>query len=655
MNMLKKVICVVFVLFVSGVFPLAAEEFNQMASQTTGQEEKISVFDFKETPIVDVSKVFTDLTGKNVVVSKDIMKLKITLFLKEVTPQDALKTMCKLYNLWFSEEDNVIRIMTVEEYGKELTVRRDEKTVVYNLKYASCLAVADLLDNLFGDRIEYVEPDEVKSYGHIGTEEKTSSSRKRRGQSGYGALMTRYNSTYGRRGIEIDLGIEKELTSQKIEELEKKAEERELEAIDILEARRKQAIVYLAVFPRNNSIVCRSVDLRILRDIGDFIKEMDAPTSQVLLEGKILEITLADDDESFFDFAITPGAGKHGIFSVPGYTSLDSATFVYDFIDRQIETRLELFEESNRVKIIGTPMLLCANNAPGEFFIGEERPITVNYEHEIREFQERTTELIRAVIELRDIGTKLTVTPSINEDRTITMRFLAEVDTVNVGGASTSIVTEEGKVVSLPIDTVNASRVENIIIAKDASTLAIGGLIRESSREYERKVPLLGDIPILGLLFKRKGVTKEKTETVFLITPHIMMAPGEAQGVSDRVLSEVSDHPYIKEKQKRLLQYDEEEKELKMIESPRREKEDKSNPGGLLKGEVLVVEKKYNFAIINLGEDDGLKAGDILPVYFKGKFVGDIKVVEFRQGMTVVDTTKAPGVKEGYKIITERN
>ncbi|MCK4518841.1 MAG: hypothetical protein KAU12_01860, partial [Candidatus Omnitrophica bacterium] len=168
MNILKNIICVVLILVVSGVFPLAAEEYSQEVLQAIEQENEISVFDFKETPIVDVSKVLTDLTGKNVVVSKDIMKLKITLFLKGVTPQDALKTMCKLYNLWFSEEDNVIRIMTVEEYGKELTVRRDEKIVVYNLKYASCLAVADLLDNLFGDRIEYVEPGEIKSYGHIG-------------------------------------------------------------------------------------------------------------------------------------------------------------------------------------------------------------------------------------------------------------------------------------------------------------------------------------------------------------------------------------------------------------------------------------------------------------------------------------------------------
>ena len=639
MNILKKLLCVTLMLFMCGVFSVSAQELDSVNPGDT--EEQIEVFDFKETPISDVFKVFTDLTGKNVVASSEIMKRKVTLFLRGVSPKEALKTICKLYNLWFTEEDNVIRVMTVEEYGKELTIRRDEKTVVYKLKYASCLAVADLLNNLFGDRIEYVEPGEIESYGHVGTEKKISSG----GKSSYGA-KTKHDVYISSTKIDI----KEKLSSKVIEELEKKTEEKGVELKDILEAKREQAIVYLAVFPRNNSIVCRSVDMRILNDIDDFIKKIDTPTSQVLLEGKILEITLTDDFKSFFDFDVKPHPekGKH-IADIGGFTSLESATLIYQFVDKQIDVRMELFEENNQVKIIGTPMILCANNAPGEFFIGEQRPITVNYEYEIREYEGRSTETMRPVIELKDIGTKLMITPSINEDRTVTMRFLAEVDSVKPGGANVSFVNQAGEVIALPIDTVDTSRVQNIIMAKDRSTLAIGGLIRETDQYYERKVPFLGDIPLLGFFFKKKGTEKEKTETVFLITPHIMMAPEEAERVSDEAMLELSDHPYIKEKQKRLLDYDRDNKELKAINN------DKSNPGSLLKGEVLTVDEKYNFAIISLRENDGLKTGDILPVYCKGKFVGDIKVVEFRQGMTVVDTTKAPGVKEGYKIITERN
>lgn len=662
MKVLEKILLAVSILFICGIFTASAEEFDLGKFRNTEQEEKISILDFKETPICDVFKVFTDLTGKNIVAGKDIMKLKITLFLKGVSSQEALKTMCKLYNLWFSEEDSVIRIMTAQEYGKELTIRRDEKTVVYELKYASCLAVADLLDNLFGNRIEYVEPEEIESYGHVGTEEKGGiRGRSREKEPSYKARTARETFVADRRG-----GIEKELSSKVIEELERKAEQKEIELKDIIEAKREQAIVYLAVFPRNNSIVCRSVDLRILNDIGAFIKKMDTPTSQVLLEGKILEITLTDDFNSFFDFDVMPHPerGKH-ITDVGEFTSLESATFIYQFVDKQVDVRMELFEENNQVKVIGTPMILCANNAPGEFFIGEERPITVNYEHEIREYQERTTETVRPVIKLRDIGTKLIITPSINEDRTVTMRFLAEVDSVKPGGANISLVNQAGEVITLPIDTVDTSRVENIIMASDGSTLAIGGLIRENTVDYERKVPLLGDIPLLGFFFKKKGITKEKTETVFLITPHIMMSPEEGEGISDKALSGLSDHPYIKDKQKRLLRYEEEElKEIESLQSightqtgtssPQKNVQEQSSAKIQEKvGEVLSVNPQSNFAIIDLGWDDGIYKGDIFSIYREDRFIDMVEVVNLRSNVSsvgAIDQGTIKHIKQGDKV-----
>ncbi|MCL0041037.1 hypothetical protein M1M90_02985, partial [Thermodesulfovibrionales bacterium] len=311
-----------------------------------------------------------------------------------------------------------------------------------------------------------------------------------------------------------------------------------------LAAMEKKATVYLAVFPRNNSIIVRSVDRRILEEIEGFIRRVDIPTRQVLLEGKILELALTEDFKSFFDFDIEK-ADKH-IIDVGGFTPLDAATFIYQFLDEEIEARLELFEEEGLVRVIGTPMILSANNTMGEFFIGEERPIIVDYEH-VREVipDIGLIETVYPVIEVREVGTRLNITPSINEDGTVTLRFLAEVDTVRPGGAEVSFVGPEGRVITLPIDTVDASRVENIIVASDGSTLAIGGLIRETEKDIERRVPLLGYIPILGFFFKRKEIRDQKTEIIFLVTPHIMMVPGEAEAVSDEVMRRLSDHPYV--------------------------------------------------------------------------------------------------------------
>jgi general secretion pathway protein D len=533
MNKLKSLSGIILILFMSGVFPAASEEVNPRQDIEEGKE--VEVFDFRETPMVDVLRVFAELTGKNVIASKEAMGVRITLFLKDVSAEDALKTMCRIYNLWFIEEDDIIRIMTTEEYLEELIVRRDATTIIHRLRYASCFAVADLLGNLFGPRIEYIPPADVEAFGHIGV-----------GRVGVARDRVGVGRAHVRREAFIpEHRREERVPSEVIEELERRIEEK-VKLEDVLEARREEAIVYLTIFPRDNSILVRSVDKRILEEISNIIKEIDTPTRQVLLEGKILEFTLTDELKSFFDFDVRKrewrvGGGK--------FTPLDVATFIFELMDKEVRARVELFEEKGLVRVIGTPMLLSANNAPGEFFIGEERPITISYEHEIREFPGRVTETVRPVIELRDIGTKLIITPSINEDRTVTMRFLAEVDTVRPGGASFSFVTKDGRVITLPIDTVDTSRVENIIVARDGSTLAIGGLIREGVKDHERRIPLLGDIPVLGLFFRRVEVREEKTETVFLVTPHIMMAPEEAEPVSEELMRRLSDHPYIKDKE----------------------------------------------------------------------------------------------------------
>jgi general secretion pathway protein D len=386
--------------------------------------------------------------------------------------------------------------------------------------------------------------------------------------------------------------------------------------------------------------------MNILNDIGEFVRKMDTPTSQVLLEGKILEITLTDDFDSFFDFDITPNParGKHTA-DLGGFTALDSSTLIYQFVDNQVDVRMELFEKNSQVKVIGTPMILCANNAEGEFFIGEERPITSSYEYEIREYEERTTETVRPVIELKDIGTKLTIIPSINEDRTVTMRFSAEVDTVNAGGADYSLINQEGNVVTLPIDTVDTSRVENIIVASDGSTLAIGGLIREDFTDSESKVPVLGDIPLLGFFFKKKALAKEKTETVFLITPHIMMAPEEAGPVSDKTVSNLSDHPYNKGDSGRLLHYDEKNKKLKAAD--KETLQGTENLAAEAKdGEVLSVDSSNDFAIISLGKHEGIKIGDIFSVYRQDKYIGTVTVINLRSSVSSVAAINQTRIEE---------
>lgn len=638
MNKWRKILASCMVFCILGIFINSGCIWGQ----------SIDVFDFKETPISDVAKVFTALTGKNVVASKNIKDQEITLYLRGVSALEALKTMCKMNNLWFTEEDNVIRIMSTEDYAQDLTVRRDEKTFVYKLKHASSLAVADMLEILFGGRIRYEEPDETDSYGHVGTEIGNRSSlgggfgntagfnqggrSNRFSRSGSRASNTsRTNRQAFLSGNDLPIDWQKDISSRDIERLERQAAGQGLEVGDVLEEKSQLATVYVAVFPRNNVIAARSVDIQVLRDIGEFINTIDTPTSQVLLEGKILEITLDDDFSSFLDLNISSKNGKHQA-DVGNFSGLfQDKTVIYQFIDQQLEARLELFEDNKKLRIIGTPMILCANNAQGEFFIGEERPITISYDTEIREFEERTTEIVRGNRENRDIGTRLTVTPSINEDQTVTMRFSAEVSNVVEGGAIQSIVTQLGQQLDLPVDTVDTSRIDNIIVAQNNSTLAVGGLIRERDLDFDTKVPVLGDVPLLGFFFKKKQIMKQKTETVFLITPHIMMDSSEGQYVSDRVLADLSDHPFVKKSHQRLLKYDKESRDFIVID----EYSDDQKAG-----EILSVDRSSGVAVIGLGRKDGITADDIFSVYRRGQYIGDVRVTGTKQEMLAVTPVK---------------
>ena len=83
--------------------------------------------------------------------------------------------------------------------------------------------------------------------------------------------------------------------------------------------------------------------------------------------------------------------------------------------------------------------------------------------------------------------------------------------------------------------------------AKDHLTVAVGGLIRTSVNDVEQKVPVLGDIPLLDLIFKKQIKEKSKTELILLITPHILRTGEQGQEVSRQRMEALSDHRYLED------------------------------------------------------------------------------------------------------------
>ncbi|GAB7079111.1 type II secretion system protein GspD [Megalodesulfovibrio paquesii] len=565
--------------------PLCCENASLPAFAAPASGSGLRMFNFRGTPLAEVLMLFTEATKKNVVATPSIMDTAITLYLENVTPMVALSVLCKNYNFWFNEEDGVIRVMKLEEYGRELMLRRDERTEFFPLKYASCLGVADAIQNIYVDVVEYNEPDDMTSYRHVGTDKLPSigegidsSSGSSSGSSSSSSNRNRNsqqnrNTQRSRTGKDVLEAGNVEMGTQDLGKLRQIVEsDGHVTAQDLLEFQVGKTKAQLTVFPRSNAILVRSVDTRLMADIGALIHKLDTPTPQVLLECKILEVSLSDDFESFFDFSWTPEgvldetagtitrALPGALGSALGGSSLEESTLRFSYINNTVQAQLELMQKEGRLRSISTPLVYAANNAAARFFQGDTVPVRTGYTvteatYDADTGRQLTSAQISTDYSLEDLGVLLEVSPSINQDNTVTMKIVANIGMLNQGGGppfnyNVNNVAQVGET-----DSVTSTRIEDIILARAGQSLAIGGLIKEKDSDTNKKVPLLGDIPLLGYFFTTKDATHSRSEIIFVLTAHIINHPEEGGPYNQQLMPTLSDHPWYTNGTNHVVQY----------------------------------------------------------------------------------------------------
>ena len=166
-------------------------------------------------------------------------------------------------------------------------------------------------------------------------------------------------------------------------------------------------------------------------------------------------------------------------------------------------------------RIISTPQILTTDNEEARIVVGENRP-----------FQTRSTTDVSGgtfeSFEYRDVAKILKITPHVTEDRLVRMQINLEVTTINQAATLTTSST-------LPVT--NKRTVDTTVIVKDDQTIVIGGLIDDTTTVNESKVPALGDIPLLGWLFRNKSDNNTKTNLYVFITPRVIKSPKEADQI----------------------------------------------------------------------------------------------------------------------------
>jgi len=677
----------------------------QEKQEQSGGEHIIREIELKQTKVVDALRLIAELSGVSAVATKEAAEKETTLFLRNVTASDAIDTLCKVNNLWYRQDkrSGIYRIMTTEEYQKDLVVFRDDVTQIFTLLHPNVVSIATAIEDLYGDRVELSfgkDGDDLVSDGEFGQFRFGGSSSRGGGSSGSNSRSNDFRDDRGsnngnfrrstQRNDKSNRIVDEKLTADQIAQLEQRMRQEgsgsDLISFDALRGiSRREVPIFVTINREHNLILVRTSDLDALEDIAVLIRAVDRPTPQVLLEMKILELALGNDFKSIFDLDYADGKSFSGpsssqqknplvsngataqqnVFGI-GNFPLESSTLVYQYINNKVRLRVQFLASENRVNILATPMILASNNRSAKVFVGEERVLTTGVSTDvITSSTGPTSTVVEPTTEVRDIGNTLEILPKINADRTVTLFIRQDTSSVLVKSATIPIVTSSGAVQEFAIDTVSTANIEGVVVAKDGLTIAIGGLIKSTVSENLQKVPVLGDIPVLGRLFRKEVKNNDKTEIVLLITPHILMTPAEGQQKSEELMEKLSHHPFHKGEEQsidshfenksifeeeeesrsdlwyksQLKDSDNNEKYKTVHKDPYKENLKTNNQRTITfynEGKILDVDQKNNFAMIDLGEKDGIESGDVLLVYRDDRFVDKVKVGSMREKVAAV-------------------
>ena len=545
----------------------------------------IKRLDLKGMPLFKALRVFSEMTGKNVM-CKDDEKIKfrpVNLVLKDIPVMTAIEAICKQLNLWYKEdkENNYVCLMGASDFGKDAPVDYQVKTRVFNLKYASAPQLADSIACVMGDRVEYTLPSNLRSYEHLKLPDLEQEEGEIEEATKSEAKITKE--------IPAPKIKDEYLTADNIEGLMGTKLDLMLTAQDLRMFNKTIGFALMTIFLRNNSIIACSTDDTILDEIAALIHDLDTATPQILIECRILSVNLTDDFTSFFQVSdleyVGEGEKSFGdteqVFDVLGFggatKAASGAVMAYNFIgDRwKFDVAVRLLKEDGFVNIVATPMIVAAQNTEAQTSVGlanvpffknvttvapvvpDTGPVVPGYT--VPEYE--TADLV---------GTELRITPQINENGSVTLRIYMEQSSIEKKGVtiwyskfdSAGNPTDWGHT---DVDVLGKNSLSTIAVVPKGQTLALGGLVNEHEEVREDKVPLLGDIPVFGFFFKDHYVVKERKETVVLLTPHIMMCPEEAGEVSEEALKGFQ-HPAVKDGKKDLFELDEQTQKLKRVE-----------------------------------------------------------------------------------------
>jgi general secretion pathway protein D len=264
---------------------------------------------------------------------------------------------------------------------------------------------------------------------------------------------------------------------------------------------------------RTNKVIINDIAPRI-EEISSVVASLDKKDKEVLIDARIIQISLDDSYNMGINWDAVVKNTKDlkfvNNFSLPNTVSGPpvSTASIGTLNSESYGVVLNMIAKMGKTRILSNPHIAVVNNQEAKILIGTNQPYATSTTTTPGSGASTTAESVNFI----EVGVKLRVTPTIHDDGFITMKIHPEVSSVTD--------TYESNNTTVPI--VETSEVDTTVRVKNGVTIIIGGLIKDETSHIKDKIPVLGDVPMLGKLFRREQRNIRKTETVVFLTPHIM-------------------------------------------------------------------------------------------------------------------------------------
>ena len=267
---------------------------------------------------------------------------------------------------------------------------------------------------------------------------------------------------------------------------------------------------------RSNTLVVMDIPPKV-DEIGKMIGALDHKDKEVYIDAKIVQITLNNDYQMGVDWQklIIKSGNTNvklgSIFPIPGgITSGLGTASIGTLSDGTFNNVIQALDTFGKSRTLSSPRLAVINNQEASILIGSNTPYTTS-----TTTSTTTSPVTAESVSFVDTGVKLHVTPTIHDDGFISMKIKPEISDI-----SSFFIDNSNGGNKIPI--VDTDEVQTNVRVKDGVTIIIGGLMKDVRSNTKNKVPVLGDLPIIGKAFSNEDRSMQKTEIIIFLTPHII-------------------------------------------------------------------------------------------------------------------------------------